>query len=64
VLALTGTAFQDRYQLPALPFLIIVMSSGIIEIRTHQIKWFNIYSILISVAIVWWNLFKINLRGL
>lgn len=64
ILALTGTAFQDRYQLPALPFMIIIMASGILEIKQHQIKWFNIYSILISVAIVWWNLFKINLRGL
>lgn len=64
ILALTGTSFQDRFQVLVLPFMIILMSAGIVEMPPRGIRYFYLYAILITIGIFWWNVYKMNLRGL
>lgn len=59
-----GSSFQERFQLPGLPFIIILMSVGIVESkRSTLLKWQN-YLYIILIAQVIWTLFKLNVRGL
>ena len=64
ILALTGASYFDRFQLPAVPFMIILMSVGILD---SSKKWFsnwNLYIIVIWFATILWQLFKLQIRGI
>jgi len=64
ILAASGISFQDRFQLLALPFLIIFMSDGIIAKYAKRKKHWLIYLSFIFFAILFWNVFKLSNRGL
>lgn len=64
ILAVSGVSFQDRFQVLALPFLIIFMADGITTPYPKKISHWKIYLLCIFVAILAWNLFKLSNRGL
>lgn len=64
LISITGLSYSDRFQLPAVPFMIILISVGFIN---SSKKWFSnwkIYLVLIWGAIIFWHIFKMNIRGL
>ncbi|MEM7486567.1 MAG: glycosyltransferase family 39 protein [Bacteroidota bacterium] len=64
ILAVSGISFQDRFQILALPFLIVFMSDGITaKYRAKEKHWF-VYLSFIFLAILAWNIFKLSNRGL
>ncbi|WP_108868956.1 glycosyltransferase family 39 protein [Aquimarina aquimarini] len=64
ILAISGISFQDRFQLLALPFLLIFMADGIVTDYPKKIKHWKIYLFFIFAAILMWNLFKLSNREL
>ncbi len=64
VLILSGVSFQDRFQILALPFLLVFMGDGIVTTYPKKIAHWRIYLFFIFVAILMWNLFKLSNRGL
>ncbi len=64
ILAISGVSFQDRFQVLALPFLIIFMSDGIISKYPKKERHWSIYLAFIFLAILMWNIFKLTNRGL
>jgi len=64
ILVIAAVSFQDRFQLPVLPFMIIFMSVGFsYGKRPITNKWF-FYLALIFAAVFSWNFFKLSIRGL
>jgi hypothetical protein len=63
ILAYSGKSFQDRFQLPSLPGMLILISAGLAHGQVYFKKW-KLYLIVIGVAIVLWNLFKLKIRGM
>ena len=64
VLAISGVSFQARFQLPSLPFMIILISGGFCYTGPRLKKYWPIYLIFIFIAIFAWNYFKMSIRGL
>ncbi|MDY8136893.1 glycosyltransferase family 39 protein [Aquimarina sp. 2201CG5-10] len=64
VLAVSGISFQDRFQILALPFLIIFMADGIATKYPKRNKHWIQYLSVIFMTILFWNLFKLSNRGL
>lgn len=64
ILAFSGVSFQDRFQVIALPFLLILMGYGIKNYSHKLSKKWGIYIFFITVAILSWNIFKLSIRGL
>ncbi len=63
ILALTGASYFDRFQLPAVPFMLIFISVGIINSPRKWFKKFDLYILFILLATFAWHLFKFNIRG-
>ncbi|MFS4448976.1 hypothetical protein [Maribacter sp. 2307UL18-2] len=64
ILAFSGISFQDRFQILALPFLIVFMSDGITTKYQEKEKHWFVYLSFIFLAILAWNVFKLSNRGL
>ncbi|WP_082422402.1 glycosyltransferase family 39 protein [Aquimarina longa] len=64
ILAISGISFQDRFQILALPFLIIFMADGIVTTYPKKNMYWIRYLSVIFAAILLWNLFKLSNRGL
>ncbi len=64
VITVTGTSLIDRFQLPALPVLLILFSVGYLDSDLKWHKRWNAYIVLIFIVDVGWNLFKLHVRGL
>ncbi len=64
ILAASGISFQDRFQILALPFLLIFMADGIAKHYPKRTKHWIHYLSVIFVIILCWNLFKLSNRGL
>ncbi|TPN83988.1 glycosyltransferase family 39 protein [Aquimarina algicola] len=64
ILAISGISFQDRFQILALPFLLVFMADGISASYPKKTKHWMIYLCFIFLAILMWNLFKLSNRGL
>jgi len=64
ILAVSGISFQDRFQVLALPFLIVFMSDGVVAQYHNKEKHWVLYLVFIFMAILAWNLFKLSNRGL
>jgi 4-amino-4-deoxy-L-arabinose transferase-like glycosyltransferase len=64
VLAASGISFQDRFQVLALPFLIVFMADGVAAEYPKKQKHWKMYLMFIFTAIIMWNLFKLSNRGL
>jgi len=63
ILAITGASYFDRFQLPAVPFMVIMMSVGIIDSPRKWVNNWNKYIVLILAATVLWHLFKFYIRS-
>jgi len=63
ILAYSGKSFQDRFQLPSLPGMLILISAGLAHGQVYFKRW-KLYLIGMAVAIVLWQLFKLKIRGL
>lgn len=64
ILALSGVSFQDRFQLIALPFLILFIPIGLEWNHKKKYRYWEVYLFVISIAILSWNIFKLSIRGL
>lgn len=64
VLAVSGVSFQARYQVPALPFMIILMAGGFHLAKPKVLNRWPLYLAIIMAAILAWNYFKVSIRGL
>jgi len=64
ILAVSGISFQDRFQVLALPFLIVFMSDGVVSQYHKKERQWVIYLSFIFLAILAWNFFKLSNRGL
>jgi 4-amino-4-deoxy-L-arabinose transferase-like glycosyltransferase len=64
ILAFSGVSFQDRFQVIALPFLLILMGYGIKNYTQNLSKKWGAYLFIITIAILSWNIFKLSIRGL
>jgi hypothetical protein len=63
-LVIGGSSFQERFQLPTLPFVIILMSVGIVNINKRVLTWWNVYLVFIVMAEFAWTFFKLSLRSI
>jgi hypothetical protein len=63
VLTVANKSFQDRFQFPAFPGMLILISVGFVEGKKYFKKW-TLYLFIIGAAIIAWNLFKLSIRGL
>jgi ABC-type dipeptide/oligopeptide/nickel transport system permease subunit len=57
-------AIVERFHMPALPLFIILAAFGIAKINKKNIKYFQLYLVVIIIVIVGWNWFKLVGRGL
>ena len=64
ILAISGVSFQDRFQVLALPFLILFIPEGLERNAIKKSNNMNIYLFFIFIAILSWNLFKLSIRQL
>jgi 4-amino-4-deoxy-L-arabinose transferase-like glycosyltransferase len=64
VIAMSALTTTHRYQLPALPFLVIFISLGFHEgFKKYKNSWL-IYLHFMVLMIIAWNYFKLSIRGL
>jgi len=63
ILASSAFAISERFHMPVLPFLTIFAAYGITQINQRNQRYFLPYLILIGVAIIGWNWFKLAGRG-
>lgn len=64
IIAFSEFAQSERFHLPALPFLLILAAHGISEFTNKDKRAFSIYMVLLFVALIGWNWFKLAGRGL
>ncbi len=62
--AISGFSVYDRFQLPALPFLIIFMAEGVKQSNSKIVRLWVVYLLILMAAILVWNIFKLNIRGM
>lgn len=63
VLTVAGKSFQDRFQFPAFPGMLILIAVGFVEGKKYFRNW-TLYLFFVGAAIIMWNLFKLSIRGL
>ncbi len=65
VLAFSSFAQSERFHLPSVPFAMMFAAYGISYMRNPKYKrWFRIWCVLMFVAAVAWNWFKLAGRGM
>jgi hypothetical protein len=63
ILVVAGKSFQDRFVLPSLPAMIILISVGFVKGKNYH-KYWKAYLLIMGVAVISWNLFKLYIRGM
>jgi len=63
IIGLSTFALSERFHLPVVPFIIILASYGMTQLKPIHKKRFSIYIIFLSVLIVGWNWFKLAGRA-
>ena len=64
IIAMSAFAQAERFHQPALPFLLIMAAFGISKVTNKDKTYFNWYTVLLFVALIAWNWFKLAGRGL
>lgn len=65
VLAFSSFAQSERFHLPSVPFAMMFAAYGISYMRNPRYKrWFNIWCVVMFVAAIAWNWFKLAGRGM
>lgn len=63
ILAMSSFALSERFHLPALPILMIFAGFGITQVTAKQKALFVPYLVLVAIAVIGWNVFKLVGRG-
>ena len=63
ILALSAFGHSERFHLLAVPFIMIFAAYGISQMNKKNIQYFNIWLVLMFVAIIAWTWFKLAGRG-
>lgn len=63
ILALSTFALSERFHMPAVPFIIILASYGITQLKLKHKKRYIIYLVFLAVLIIGWNWFKLAGRA-
>jgi hypothetical protein len=64
VITSAANSFQDRFHLPMVPYIIIIMSVGFIESKAKWISRWDWYLIFLFITHLSWSVFKLNIRGI
>ena len=64
VIALSPFAHSDRFHMPCLPFALIIAAYGLSQMDNKKKIYYNVYLVIIFIAIIVWNWFKLAGRGL
>ncbi len=64
VITSAANSFQARFHMPILPFIIIFIGVGVVEVKRKVNKAWSIYLVGIFIAQLMWAYFKLNIRGL
>lgn len=65
ILTFSAFAHADRFHMPALPLEILFMAYGISLLSDQRVnRWYNWWLVVIFIAFVGWNWFKLSGRGL
>ncbi len=65
ILTLSAFAQSERFHLPALPFEMILAAYGLSQLSQPKHKtWYTLWCVLMVVAAIAWNWFKLRGRGL
>ena len=64
ILAITGGAMFSRYHLPAVPFIILVISVGFLNSSKKWFSYYDKYLIGIWAVVLMWHIFKMIIRGI
>lgn len=64
IIAKSAFAQSERFHLPAVPFLLSLAAYGMTQTGKKERKWYVPFLVLIFIAIVSWNWFKLAGRGM
>jgi len=64
IVIIGAKAYEARFQLPSVPFLLILGSYGYFNASERVFKGFKYYVVIIMIVTIVWHLFKLNIRGL
>lgn len=64
LMALSFAVMSERYQLPAMPGILMLAAFAMQRFRKKDFPFFYVYCALLLMAIVGWNYLKISARGL
>lgn len=64
VITTAANSFQARFHMPIIPFIIIFIGVGVVEIRDRVNKYWSVYLLGIFAAQLMWVYFKLNIRGI
>ncbi len=64
VITSAANSFQARFHMPIIPFIIIFIGVGVVEVKSKLNKSWSLYLIFIFLAQLMWTYFKLNIRGI
>ena len=64
VLIFSQFAQSERFHLVALPFILMYAAYGVANLNRREVKWFSWWMVIIFVANVGWQWFKLKGRGM
>ncbi len=64
VITSAANSFQARFHMPIIPFIIIFIGVGVVEVKSKLNRSWSLYLILIFLAQLMWTYFKLNIRGI
>lgn len=63
IIAMSAFALSERFHLPTLPFLMVLAGFGVTQVTAKQKAYFVPYLVLVAIAVIGWNVFKLAGRG-
>ena len=64
VITSAANSFQARFHMPIIPFIIMFIGVGIVEVKDKVNRAWSIYLVGIFIAQLMWAYFKLNIRGI
>ncbi len=64
VITAAANSFQARFHMPIIPFVIVFMGIGIVELNPRFNRMWLVYLMLIFIAQLAWTYFKLDIRGI
>ncbi len=63
IISMSAFALSERFHLPTLPFLMVLAGFGLTQVTRRQKNLYVPYLVLIAIAVIGWNIFKLVGRG-